>query len=245
MPSPSVHLMSSACALAALDMPAGSAIHPVPTFRCPAEFHRIFFADPLYQKSWQVISFLKREYEKNKCSNSKTPRFLQEVTLAFPSSGSTDHPLGQGSQSLGCGLVCSLLGTRPHRRKRWVLGELGECSFICHSPSIALLPERYPPPTPTSPPSPSTEKLSSTKLVPKGVGTTVLGGVGYPIDFWYSLLLLLLLSRFSRVRLCATPETAAHQAPPSLGFSRQEHWSELPFPSPVHESEKWKLLSCV
>ena len=31
--------------------------------------------------------------------------------------------------------------------------------------------------------------------------------------------LLLLLSRFSRVRLCATPETAAHQAPPSLGFS--------------------------
>ena len=35
-----------------------------------------------------------------------------------------------------------------------------------------------------------------------------------------------------------TPETAAHQAPPSLGFSRQEHWSGLPFPSPMHESEK-------
>ena len=52
------------------------------------------------------------------------------------------------------------------------------------------------------------------------------------------LLLLLLLSRFSRVRLCATPETAAQQAPPSLGFSRQEHWSGLPFPSPMHESEK-------
>ena len=44
--------------------------------------------------------------------------------------------------------------------------------------------------------------------------------------------LLLLLSRFSRVRLCATPWTAAHQAPRSLGFSRQEHWSGLPFPSP-------------
>ena len=54
------------------------------------------------------------------------------------------------------------------------------------------------------------------------------------------LLLLLLLSRFSRVRLCATPETAAHQAPPSLGFSRQEHWSGVPFPSPMHDSEKWK-----
>ena len=33
---------------------------------------------------------------------------------------------------------------------------------------------------------------------------------------------------------------AAHQALPSLGFSRQEHWSGLPFPSLVHESEKWK-----
>ena len=51
---------------------------------------------------------------------------------------------------------------------------------------------------------------------------------------------LLLLSRFSRVQLCVTPQTAAHQAPPSLGFSRQEHWSGLPFPSPVLESEKWK-----
>ena len=62
--------------------------------------------------------------------------------------------------------------------------------------------------------------------------------------YWISmipkLLLLLLLSRFSRVRLCATPEMATHQAPPFLGFSRQEHWSGLPFPSPMHESEKWK-----
>ena len=56
----------------------------------------------------------------------------------------------------------------------------------------------------------------------------------------YSIPLLLLLSRFSRVRLYATPETAAHQAPPSLGFSRQEHWSGLPFPSSMNESEKWK-----
>ena len=46
------------------------------------------------------------------------------------------------------------------------------------------------------------------------------------------LLLLLLRSRFSRVRVCVTPWTAAHQAPPSLGFSRQEYWSGLPFSSP-------------
>ena len=51
-------------------------------------------------------------------------------------------------------------------------------------------------------------------------------------------LLLLLLSRFSRVRLCATSQTAPDEAPPSLGFSRQERWSGLPFPSPMHESQK-------
>ena len=56
-------------------------------------------------------------------------------------------------------------------------------------------------------------------------------------DTYMKGILLLLLSRFSRVRLCATPQTAAHQAPPSLGFSRQEHWSGLPFPSPMRESE--------
>ena len=47
-------------------------------------------------------------------------------------------------------------------------------------------------------------------------------------------LLLLLLHCFSCGRLCATPQTAAHQAPPSLRFSRQEHWSGLSFPSPMH-----------
>ena len=43
------------------------------------------------------------------------------------------------------------------------------------------------------------------------------------------------------LQLCPTlydPIDGAHQAPPSLGFSRQEHWSGLPFPSPMHESEK-------
>ena len=63
--------------------------------------------------------------------------------------------------------------------------------------------------------------------------------------------LLLLLSRFSHVRLCATPQTAALQAPLSLGFSRQEHWSGLPFPSCMHAKSLAKLcltlyvLSCV
>ena len=54
-----------------------------------------------------------------------------------------------------------------------------------------------------------------------------------------------LLSHFSHVRLCETPQTAAQKARPSLGFSRQEHWSGLPFPSLMHESEKWKWIRSV
>ena len=53
---------------------------------------------------------------------------------------------------------------------------------------------------------------------------------------------LLLLSRFSRVWLCATPETAAHQGPLSLGFSRQEHWTGLPFPSPYDPTYAGNLI---
>ena len=67
------------------------------------------------------------------------------------------------------------------------------------------------------------------------------GSVYYYIFGFKTINLTLpLLNHFSRVRLCATPQTPGHQAPPSLGFSRQEHWSGLPFPSPMHESEKWK-----
>ena len=50
------------------------------------------------------------------------------------------------------------------------------------------------------------------------------------------LLLLLLLSRFSCVWLLATQWTAAYQAPPSMGFSRQEYWSGVPSPSPLRHS---------
>ena len=46
----------------------------------------------------------------------------------------------------------------------------------------------------------------------------------------------------SRVRLLATPWTAAHQAPPSMGFSRREYWSRVPSPSLQHRAyylSKW------
>ena len=55
------------------------------------------------------------------------------------------------------------------------------------------------------------------------------------------------LSCFSPVRLFVTPWTVAHQAPLSVGFSRQEYWSGLPFPSPGNlpnpESEPASLTS--
>ena len=47
----------------------------------------------------------------------------------------------------------------------------------------------------------------------------------------------------SRVRLFAIPQTEAQQAPPFMGFSRQEHWSELPFPFPKGTIERKKVKS--
>ena len=102
---------------------------------------------------------------------------------------------------------------------------------------------------PSFPPSPLSVSLSCPCFIPHYPGTCtpkfpviVVHREG-PTGSWLwniTSKLLPLLSHFSHVRLCATPETAAHQAPLSLGFSRQEHWRGLPFPSPMHESEKWK-----
>ena len=52
---------------------------------------------------------------------------------------------------------------------------------------------------------------------------------------------------FSRVRLLTTPWTAAHQAPPSMGFSRQEYWSGVPLPSlfkNTHVSKAGNVFRC-
>ena len=45
----------------------------------------------------------------------------------------------------------------------------------------------------------------------------------------------------SRVRLLVTPWTAAYQAPPSMGFSRQEYWSGVPLPSLVRKTESLQM----
>ena len=47
------------------------------------------------------------------------------------------------------------------------------------------------------------------------------------------LLRCMKVKSLSRARLLATPWTGAHQAPPSMGFSSQEHWSGVPLPSPT------------
>ena len=56
-------------------------------------------------------------------------------------------------------------------------------------------------------------------------------------QFLYTLRSYLVVQLLSRVRLFATPWTVAYQAPPSTGFSRQEYWSGLPFPSPGESSQ--------
>ena len=71
------------------------------------------------------------------------------------------------------------------------------------------------------------------------------------LQLYIELLLLLLLSCFSHVRLCATPYSAAHQVPLPIGLCRQEHWSGLPFPSPytprVNPNSRhrlWVMIMC-
>ena len=49
------------------------------------------------------------------------------------------------------------------------------------------------------------------------------------------------MRKLSRVQLFATPWTVAYQAPLSMGFSRQEYWSGLPFPSPVLKAQSYPL----
>ena len=50
------------------------------------------------------------------------------------------------------------------------------------------------------------------------------------------------MKSLSQVRLLATPWTVAYQAPPFMGFSRQEHWSGLPFPSPTPSDPMYRRL---
>ena len=66
-------------------------------------------------------------------------------------------------------------------------------------------------------------------------------GVGVQVELKLPTMIAAAAAAAKSLQSCPTlcdPMTAAHQASPSLGFSRQEHWSGLPLPSPMHESEK-------
>ena len=56
----------------------------------------------------------------------------------------------------------------------------------------------------------------------------------FQVAITLEVLTLVKVKSLSQVRLFSTPWTVAYQAPPSTGFSRQECWSGLPFPSPGH-----------
>ena len=66
-----------------------------------------------------------------------------------------------------------------------------------------------------------------------------------PISFSNAWKWKVKVKSLSRVQLCATPWTAAYQARPSMGFSRQGYWSGVPLPSPKHNAENWNLFSLV
>ena len=115
--------------------------------------------------------------------------------------------------------------------------------FRCSQNQVQLLNETCTPFPPHTPPIPTLNRspiplassvpwirqASCHRSFAQSVPTT-LNALPYPLS------LLLLLSHFSRVRLCVTP---------SLGFSRQEHWSGLLFPSPMHKSESEVTQSCL
>ena len=61
----------------------------------------------------------------------------------------------------------------------------------------------------------------------------------------YHMYYVYVLSRLSCVRLFATLWTVAHQAPLSMGFSRQEYWSRLPFPPPGDLPDLGIKLRCL
>ena len=58
-----------------------------------------------------------------------------------------------------------------------------------------------------------------------------ISSLSHSVVFLYFFALIAEVKSLSRVRLFATPWTVAYYAPPSMGFSRQEYWSGLPFPS--------------
>ena len=82
---------------------------------------------------------------------------------------------------------------------------------------------------------PSSRGSSQPRIEPTSLMSPALAGGFFSTGAtWEAPVESMLLSCFSHVRLCAIPQTAAHHAPSSLGFSRQKYWSGLLCPPPGH-----------
>ena len=153
-----------------------------------------------------------------------------------------------------CNVLFSVFLFWPHKAASWILVsrpgvELAPSSVVAWSlnhwttrevPHVLLFPNRYPSHymrsvSSTSPVISTSRHLHLLGLQKGMILNPLLSYPGPHIlkNSFLTTLLLLLLSCFSRVRLLATPWTAAYQAPPSMGFSRQEYWSGVPLPSPL------------
>ena len=94
-------------------------------------------------------------------------------------------------------------------------------------------------------PWPPPGELPNAGIKPASLMSPALAGGFFTTSAIWEAPCLLLLRHCSRIRPCATPQTAAHRAPPSLGFSRQDRWSGVPFPSPLAAEALAKFSSLV
>ena len=129
------------------------------------------------------------------------------------------NPTWSKSCLFGCSLLMSQINTTKYKGgasapkprafqppRRWLIYSLKPCSE-----------HRIP----------HTEDAQNIFVSAKNFGQWFLKGINYVFwRFWSEV------KSLSRVRLFATPWAAAYQAPLSMGFSRQEYWSGVPFPSP-------------
>ena len=120
------------------------------------------------------------------------------------------------------------------------------CSILVPQPGIELLPPAV---ETQSLNHKTTREVPSHSFLEKMIEVELIYNVNFCCTPSDSVMLLLLLSRFSCVRLLATPWTAAHQGPPSMGFSRREYWSGVPLPSPdsvIHicKNSSYSFPSC-
>ena len=147
----------------------------------------------------------------------------EETGVAWPQVLLTQTPPPAMPNAVSCLLFSLLLGREKGEVKKPKNSSLS--TMLCYAKSLQSCPTLCDPidSSPPGSPVPGILQARTQEWVAISFSTT-----------WKWKVKLKLLSR---VRLSATPWTAAYQAPPSMGFSRQEYWSGVPLPSPtLHEA---------